>query len=116
MEWVRIFYREVIGMELNDISPDLTAVPIESFMHEVTPAAVEAWLGWGRNGGDGAKWESKIPQDLKRNLFGDPPRQLEEKSQVLTAELIAQIAKNDEWPITLRSFLDDLKQHKPKEP
>ena len=45
MEWIRLFYREVIGIELNDISPDLSAVPIEGFIHEVTPAAVEAWLG-----------------------------------------------------------------------
>jgi integrase len=41
MEWLRNFYREVIGIQIKDY----TAIPIDPFRLSVTPAAVEAWLG-----------------------------------------------------------------------
>jgi len=47
-EWIRNFYREVIGIEMEN-SPEL--LPIEPFLGTVTPAAVEAWLGKYASGG-----------------------------------------------------------------
>lgn len=41
MDWIRLFYREVLRLEVTHPS----AVPIEAFTQQVTPAAVEAWLG-----------------------------------------------------------------------
>jgi integrase/recombinase XerC len=47
-EWIRNFYREVVGVEMENY-PQL--LPIEPFLTNVTPAAVEAWLGKYASGG-----------------------------------------------------------------
>lgn len=40
MDWLRLFYRNILDIELTD----MTAIPIVPFVTGVTPAAVEAWL------------------------------------------------------------------------
>jgi hypothetical protein len=75
----------------------------------MTPSqATEAWLSWGREDESGRKWEHKNRHDLKRRLFGNPPRGVVAKSEALAPELIAQMEANDDWPRTLRWFVDEL--------
>ena len=75
----------------------------------MTPSqATEAWLSWGREDESGEKWECKDRHDLKRRLFGSPPRGMEAKAEALVPELIAQMEANDDWPVTLRWFVDEL--------
>jgi hypothetical protein len=84
-------------------------IPLKTLL--MTPCrATEAWLAWGREGGSGRTWENADRRDLKRRLFGDPPRQLVEKSHVLASELIAQMGGNEDWPMTLKTFVDDLRK------
>lgn len=70
--------------------------------------ATEAWLSWGRKNESGLKWEGKDARDLKRALFGNPPRRVVGKTKRLACELIAQMHENDDWPVTLRWFVDEL--------
>ena len=70
--------------------------------------AVEAWLSWGRNNKSGRMWEGEDTRILKRQLFGNPPRRVPEKAGVYTRDLIAQMHKNDDWPVTLRWFVLDV--------
>ena len=75
----------------------------------MTPSqATEAWLSWGREDESGSKWEHKNRHDLKRRLFGNPPRGVVAKAEALAPELIAQMEANDDWPRTLRWFVDEL--------
>ena len=75
----------------------------------MTPTqATEAWLSWGRENESGPKWERKDRHDLKQKLFGNPPRNIIEKAKLLTSDLIAQMQANDDWPVTLRWFVDKL--------
>ena len=66
--------------------------------------SVEAWLGWGGEGGDGNLWERKAQKDLKKYLFGEPALNIVEKSKLRIPELISQMVGNPEWPISLREF------------
>ena len=70
--------------------------------------AVEAWLSWGRNNKSGRMWEDGDTRILKRQLFGNPPRNVVRRAKRLACELIAQMQKNDDWPVTLRWFVDEL--------
>ena len=47
-------------------------------------------------------------RSLKRALFGNPPRHTAKKTEALAHSLIDQMEENDDWPITLRWFVDDL--------
>ena len=69
--------------------------------------AVEAWLSWGLNNESGRKWEDGDTRILKRQLFGNPPRRVPEKTELYARDLIAQMQKNDDWPVTLRWFVLD---------
>ena len=56
----------------------------------MTPSqATEAWLSWGRE-----------------DEAGRPPRGTVAKAETLTTELIAQMEANDDWPMTLRWFVN----------
>ena len=82
----------------------------------MTPSqATEAWLSWGREDEAGRQWEHKDRHDLKRNLFGNPPRGMVAKAETLATELIAQMEANDGWPVTLRWFVDELTMRKGNE-
>lgn len=70
--------------------------------------AVEAWLSWGRKNESGRMWEGKHTRNLKRELFGNPPRRVVKKTERLALDLIAQMHENDDWPVTLRWFVDEL--------
>ena len=75
----------------------------------MTPSqATEAWLSWGREDQAGSVWESEDRHDLKRKLFGNPPRGMVAKAETLATELIAQMKANNDWPVTLRWFVDEL--------
>ena len=69
--------------------------------------AVEAWLSWGLNNQSGRKWEDRDTRILKRQLFGNPPRRVPEQTELYARDLIAQMQKNDDWPVTLRWFVLD---------
>ena len=82
----------------------------------MTPSqATEAWLSWGREDEAGRLWEHKDRHDLKRKLFGNPPRGTVAKAETLTTELIAQMEANDDWPMTLRWFVNELTMRKGSE-
>lgn len=70
--------------------------------------ATEAWLSWARDNESGRKRERMDRWALKRELFGDPPRSVVKKAQTLAGGLIGQMRENDDWPVTLRWFVDDL--------
>lgn len=70
--------------------------------------AVEAWLSWGRKNESGRMWEGKHTRNLKRELFGNPPRRVVKKTERLALDLIAQMHENDDWPVTLRWFVLDV--------
>jgi hypothetical protein len=72
--------------------------------------STEAWLAWGREDESGRKWEEVDRHNLKRKLFGDPPRNIIDKSARLAVELIAQLDANSDWLRSLRTFMDDLSQ------
>lgn len=75
----------------------------------MTPSqATEAWLSWGREDESGRRWEHRSRHDLKQKLFGNPPRGMVAKAEALAPELIAQMEANDDWPRTLRWFVDEL--------
>ena len=65
----------------------------------MTPSqATEAWLSWGRE-----------------DEAGRPPRGTVAKAETLTTELIAQMEANDDWPMTLRWFVNELTMRKGSE-
>ena len=70
--------------------------------------ATEAWLTWGRENEAGRLWEHRDRHHLKRKLFGNPPRGMVAKAEILTDELIAQMEANGDWPVTLRWFVEEL--------
>ena len=70
--------------------------------------AMEAWLSWGRNNKSGRVWEGGETGTLKRQLFGSPPRRVPEKTELYTRDLIAQMHRSDDWPVTLRWFVLDV--------
>ena len=70
--------------------------------------AVEAWLSWGRNNKSGRMWEDGDTRILKRQLFGNPPRRVPEQTELYARDLIDQVQKNDDWPVTLRWFVLDV--------
>ena len=75
----------------------------------MTPSqATDAWLSWGREDESGRNWEHRNRHDLKQKLFGNPPRGKVAKAEALATELIAQMEANDDWPMTLRWFVDEL--------
>ena len=75
----------------------------------MTPSqATDAWLSWGREDESGRNWEHRNRHDLKQKLFGNPPRGMVAKAEALATELIAQMEANDDWPMTLRWFVDEL--------
>lgn len=75
----------------------------------MTPTqATEAWLSWGRDNESGRKREGMDRRVLKRQLFGEPPRGVVKKAQTLASSLIGQMRGNDDWPVTLKWFVDDL--------
>ena len=75
----------------------------------MTPSqATEAWLSWGHENETGRLWEHRDRHHLKRKLFGNPPRGMVAKAELLTDELIAQMEANDDWPVTLRWFVEQL--------
>ena len=75
----------------------------------MTPSqATDAWLSWGREDEAGRLWEHRDRHDLKRKLFGNPPRGMVAKAETLATELIAQMEANDDWPMTLRWFVEEL--------
>ena len=79
----------------------------------MTPSqATEAWLSWGREYEAGRLWEHRDRHDLKRKLFGNPPRGMVAKAETLATELIAQMEANDDWPMTLRWFVNELTMRK----
>ena len=79
----------------------------------MTPSqATEAWLSWGREDEAGRLWEHRDRHDLKRKLFGNPPRAMVAKAETLATELIAQMEANDDRPVTLRWFVDELTMRK----
>ena len=72
--------------------------------------STEAWLDWGLYGGDGSVYERKYRKDLKKHLFGDPPRGIAEKMSVLLPDLRSQMDSNKQWPISLREFISSLQR------
>lgn len=104
------------------IDETLTKLPtahrnVELKIALMTPCkATEAWLAWGREDDKGRKWERKDHHTLKRQLFGEPPRRLVEKARVLVSELTNQMEANDDWPATLRWFVDELAKHQHPNP
>ena len=77
----------------------------------MTPAqSTDSWIAWGRENKDGRKWERKSRHELKRKLFGDPPRGVKEKSAPLANGLVSQMRSNPQWPISLREFIEDLRK------
>ena len=70
--------------------------------------ATEAWLSWGLENESGRKREGMDRWVLKRQLFGDPPRRVVDNTQTFAGSLIDQMQENDDWPVTLRWFVDDL--------
>ena len=70
--------------------------------------ATEAWLSWARDNESGRKREGMDRWALKRELFGDPPRRVVDNTQTFAGSLIDQMQENDDWPVTLRWFVDDL--------
>ena len=70
--------------------------------------ATESWLAWGNENESGLKWERKDRHHLKRRLFGNPPRGMVQKAEVLVKELIAQMETNSDLPVTLRWFVNEL--------
>lgn len=77
----------------------------------MTPCqSTEAWLAWGVENEDGAQWEKANRHDLKRKLFGNPPRGLVRKAEILADQLVDQMDSSQAWPRSLRDFyahLDD---------
>ena len=49
------------------------------------------------------------------SLFGNPPRGMVAKAETLATELIAQMEANDDWPMTLRWFVNELTMRKGSE-
>lgn len=77
----------------------------------MTPCqSTEAWLAWGLEDKDGREWEKRDRHLLKRRLFGDPPRSLVKKSEILVTHLMAQMKAHDKWPRSLRNFMSQLEQ------
>lgn len=73
----------------------------------ITPCqATDAWLAWARENKSGKQWERRSRHELKRKLFGNPPRKVVEKADTLGAELVAQMDANEDWPQSLRDSLD----------
>lgn len=70
--------------------------------------ATEAWLSWARDNESGRKREGMDRRALKRELFGNPPRSVVTEVQTLAISLIDQMQENDDWPVTLKWFVDDL--------
>lgn len=70
--------------------------------------AMDAWLSWGVEDGSGHGWELKNRHELKRKLYGDPPRGMTEKASGFVNDLIAQMQENKDWPVTLRWFVNEL--------
>lgn len=71
--------------------------------------STEAWLAWGIEDKDGRGWEKAQRHTLKTKLFGDPPRGLIRKAEVMAEKLIGQMAVNEKWPQSLRNFMDHLR-------
>lgn len=70
--------------------------------------ATDAWLTWGLKDESGPKWEFKDRHQLKRDLYGDPPRGMKDRAAILADRLIVQMQQNEDWPVTLRWFFDEL--------
>ena len=103
--WIRV--RSRIANTLSSLPEAHRTAELQTVL--MTPSqATEAWLSWGRENDAGSRWESEDRHDLKRKLFGNPPRGTVAKAETLATELIAQMEANSDWPVTLRWFVDEL--------
>lgn len=79
----------------------------------MTPCqSTEAWTDWGLHGGDGQLNERKDRKLLKRELYGNPPLGICDKTREYVPKLAAQMDSNDEYPISLREFMSNLESAK----
>lgn len=72
--------------------------------------AMDNWLAWGQEGGNGRDWERKSRHDLKSKLYGKPPIGMIEKAMQYTPSFLQQMDNNTDWPLSLREFWDALSQ------
>ena len=70
--------------------------------------STEAWLAWAVENEDGAQWETVHRRELKKKLFGDPPRGLVSKAEALAEQLTARMDSGEVWPRSLRDFFSHL--------
>lgn len=73
--------------------------------------STEAWLQWGISGGNGASWEAMNRRELKKELFGDPPRGMRNKTELHIGRLLAQLDTNSQWPPSLRTFIEQISEY-----
>lgn len=101
-----------VGSKIQRVCARLTSANRQQELVTVlmTPCkSTDAWLAWGRDNEDGRSWEAKDRHLLKRQLFGNPPRGLREKSRRLCEHLLLQMQSDSPWPKTLAQYVDDLK-------
>ena len=63
----------------------------------------EAWLAWGLENEDGRLWGKVDRKKLKRKFYDHTKR-----TESVAPDLIAQMDTNDDWPPSLRLFVDQL--------
>ena len=92
---------------LGSLPPASREQPLIAVLMAPVPTT-DAWLAWGRDNKDGPAWESKERHHLKQLIFGTPPRSITKTTAALADVLIEQLKANEDWPISLRSFVDGL--------
>jgi hypothetical protein len=70
--------------------------------------STDAWILWGRDGGDGTSYQYRDRHQTKSELFGTPARSMIQRTQGFMAALERQLKIENTWPKSLRDFISQL--------
>lgn len=96
-----------VEVTLNGLAPREGVAPV-SVRYAFPKQSTDAWLLWGRDGGDAVAMERFFRHHVKEQVFGRTKFGHDEKARQLVPSLLARLRRGEQGPPHLMAFVSSL--------